>query len=109
MSKERNAYAQMVFFSLLDSVGIPRPIAEYKFHPVKGWRFDYAWPDQMIALEVEGGIWTNGRHSRGSGMKKDMEKYNAAAINGWRMLRVVPTELSSTNTIKMLQQILITY
>lgn len=99
--------ARIVFFSLLDSVSIPRPIPEYKFNPSRQWKFDYAFPEQMIAIEVEGGIFTGGRHSRGAGMKEDMEKYNAAAINGWRILRVIPTELSTIKTVKMLKQILI--
>lgn len=68
---------------------------EYRFHSVRRWRFDYAWPDLHIALEVEGGVWTAGRHTRGSGFVKDMEKYNEAAIAGWTVLRCTPKQLAT--------------
>lgn len=60
---------------------------ELKFHPERKWRFDYAFPDYMIALEVEGGTFSRGRHTRGAGYEKDIEKYNEATIMGWRVIR----------------------
>lgn len=60
---------------------------EYRFHPTRKWRFDAAIPERMIAVELEGGVWTNGRHSRGAGMIGDMEKYNEAAKLGWFVFR----------------------
>jgi hypothetical protein len=47
----------------------------------------------MVALEVEGGAWSGGRHTRGAGFLGDMEKYNAAAILGWCVLRCTPQQL----------------
>ena len=58
-------------------------VPEHKFHPERKWRFDFAAPPAMVALEIEGGVWTRGRHSRGAGMIADMHKYNAAASRGW--------------------------
>jgi very-short-patch-repair endonuclease len=63
------------------------PEREYRFHPNRRWRFDFAFPDEMLAVEIEGGIWTGGRHGRGAGFEKDCEKYNHAAIMGWTVLR----------------------
>jgi very-short-patch-repair endonuclease len=63
------------------------PIKEFKFHHERQWRFDFAFPLQKCAVEVEGGIWTNGRHTRGSGFIADMEKYNHAAAAGWYVFR----------------------
>jgi len=60
---------------------------EYRFHPVRRWRFDHANPEYKVAIEYEGGIWTNGRHTRGTGYKNDCDKYNAAQLLGWRVLR----------------------
>jgi len=60
---------------------------EYKFHPKRRWRFDFAFPLIKIAVEIEGGVWSGGRHTRGAGFIKDMEKYNAAVLLGWRVLR----------------------
>lgn len=68
-------------------------VPEYKFHPTRKWRFDFAWPENKIAMEVEGGVWTGGRHTRGAGFLKDCEKYNAAASLGWRIFRFTPKQI----------------
>jgi hypothetical protein len=62
---------------------------QYRFHPKRKWTFDFAWPDKMVALEVEGAIWVRGRHTSGTGFTNDCEKYNTATIMGWRVIRVV--------------------
>ena len=68
---------------------------EYKFHPKRKWRFDFVVVpvSEKIAIEVEGGIWSQGRHVRGNGFMKDVEKYNAAATMGWCVLRYAPTQI----------------
>jgi very-short-patch-repair endonuclease len=68
-------------------------VPEYRFHPTRKWRFDFAWPENKRAMEVEGGVWTGGRHTRGSGFLKDCEKYNAAASLGWRVFRFTPIQV----------------
>jgi len=61
---------------------------EYKFCPTRNWRFDYRliipW---MVAVEIEGGIFSRGRHTRGAGYQKDLLKYNTAAALGWKVYR----------------------
>lgn len=94
------------FERLLRSVGLPAPVREHRFHPVRRWRFDYAWPEQRVALEVDGGVWTGGRHTRGAGFIKDMEKLNAAVVAGWRVVRVVPGKLCASSTVGMLESLL---
>jgi len=61
-------------------------VREYRFHPVRRWRFDFAF-EGKIAAEIEGGTYSRGRHTRGSGFIKDCEKYNTAAAMGWRVFR----------------------
>ena len=78
-------------------------VREYRFHPKRRWRFDYAIPAHKVALEVEGGVWTQGRHTRSKGFLKDMEKYNMAALMGWKLLRTTPDRLLTEGTLKMLQ------
>jgi hypothetical protein len=95
------------FERLLRSVGLPAPVREHRFHLVRRWRFDYAWPEQMVALEVEGGVWTGGRHTRGAGFLGDLEKYNAATVAGWRVVRVVPGKLCASATVGMLELLLV--
>lgn len=71
----------------------PDAVDEHRFHPTRRWRFDFAIPAKFIAIEIDGGIWTRGRHTRGAGMVADMEKLNAAAVLGWRVLRFTPQDL----------------
>lgn len=77
------------------AAGLPTPQTEYRFHGNRRWRFDFAWPEAHIALEVEGGQWISGRHNRGSGAIADMEKYNTAASMGWLVFRVDPKKVYS--------------
>ncbi len=63
-------------------------ITEHRFRKGRNWRFDYAWPGIKVALEVEGGVYTGGRHVRGQGYENDCRKYSEAAILGWRVIRV---------------------
>ena len=69
-------------------------VEEYQFHPTRKWRFDYAWPRYLVAVEKDGGVWSGGKHGRGSGIVKDHEKQNAAAVLGWRILRCTPQQLT---------------
>ena len=62
-------------------------VQEYRFHPERRWRFDWADPERKVAIEIEGGVWTRGRHVRPIGYERDAEKYNEAAIAGWIVLR----------------------
>lgn len=87
-------------------MGLPAPTPEYTFHPTRKWRYDYAWVDKRVCLEVEGGVWMAGRHSRGAGMLKDMEKYNAAACLGWRVLKVTPKALQTLTTFALVKEAL---
>lgn len=68
--------------------GLPEPVFEYAFATGRKWRFDYCWPEKMVALELDGGVHTQGRHTRGSGYANDCRKLNAATVQGWRVIRV---------------------
>ncbi len=93
------------FLAMLKQERIRLPETEYRFHPERKWRFDYAYPDKKIAIEQEGGVWIGGRHNRASGFLKDLEKYNAAAVLGWRILRYTPEKMT-TDAVDDLKKIL---
>lgn len=80
---------------LCRGAGLPIPVPEFRFHASRKWRLDWAWPHEKVALEIEGGLWVNGRHSRGSGAVADLEKYSEAAIAGWRVLYATPEEVKN--------------
>lgn len=84
-----------VFAAACQQCGLGVPIPEYKFDPERKWRFDYAWLANLVALEIEGGAWTRGRHTRGGGFIGDMEKYNRAAALGWRIVRCTPKQFEN--------------
>ena len=68
---------------------------EFKFHPSRKWRADFAIPSKRLLIEIEGGAWSGGRHTRGAGFVGDMEKYNAAAVLGYRVLRYQPKDCTA--------------
>lgn len=79
-------------------------VKEYKFHPERRWRFDFAIPKYKIAIEIDGGIWTYGRHNRSQGYIADMEKLNEAAALGWVVLKFTPQEQYKRTTFKLIKQ-----
>lgn len=93
-------------------------VKEYRFHPKRMWRFDYAIPVHKVAIEVEGATFKKttyrdkktgekvtvmgGRHGIGEGYLNDMEKYNTATVMGWKVLRVTPSKLINSATIDLI-------
>jgi very-short-patch-repair endonuclease len=73
---------------------------EYRFHPKRRWRFDFAWPGAMIAVECNGGTWGNGRHNNPTTIGNDYEKLNAAALLGWRVLQFTSDQIANARYIE---------
>lgn len=94
------------FDAVLIAADLPLPIGEHRFAPPRRWKFDYAWPAARIALEIEGGTWTEGRHVRGRGYEGDCEKYNEAALLGWCVLRVTSAMLRDGRALALLERAL---
>jgi very-short-patch-repair endonuclease len=78
---------------------IPPPAREHRFHPTRRWRFDFAWVEQRLAIEIEGGLWRGGRHQTATGYRADCEKYNAATLLGWRVLRLTDRDLANPRQV----------
>jgi very-short-patch-repair endonuclease len=66
---------------------------EYRFHPERKWRADFAHLPSRTLIEIEGGAWVAGRHNRASGFMKDAEKYLEATLMGWRVIRLTVAQL----------------
>jgi very-short-patch-repair endonuclease len=90
---------QLALF-MLEAEGLPAPITEHRFAAPRRWRFDFAWPAQHLALEIEGGSWVGGRHVRPAGFAKDCEKYAHAVLLGWRVIRVTSDQLKDGQAMR---------
>jgi very-short-patch-repair endonuclease len=77
------------------------PEREYTFAPPRRFRFDFCFLDKKLAIEIEGGVWSGGRHTRGSGYSKDIVKYNMATLLGWRVLRFTTEMVDSGEAINV--------
>jgi len=101
------------------AVGLPDPVREHVFHPVRRWRFDLAWVGELVACEVDGGgfmvrpcphcggpVRMGGRHSTGKGLREDCAKLSEAAGLGWRVLRVTPDQVKDGHAVAWLTRAL---
>jgi hypothetical protein len=85
---------------------LPPHVAELAFAKPRQWRFDFAWPELLLAVEVEGGTWSKdgkSRHTTGSGFAKDCEKYNSAALLGWKVLRFPSDQVRSGEAVALVK------
>lgn len=83
------------------------PVPEFKFHPVRKWRADFAFPAHMILIEIEGGVWMGkSRHTSGVGYSADCEKYSHAALLGYRVFRFTPAMVKSGEAVQMVMEAL---
>ena len=84
---------------------IPAGVMHFRFHPTRRLEFDFAWPEQKIAVELEGGIWTHGAHVRGVHYESDCEKYNEANLLGWKVYRFTSKMLEDGRADKQIFRI----
>ena len=104
-------------------IGVPEPVREYRFAALhlgvgkglrerlrasglRDWRFDLAWPDHRLAVEVEGGIWVGGRHNRGLGFETDLDKYHDAVRLRWTVYRCGSRLIDSGRAAELIRTLL---
>jgi very-short-patch-repair endonuclease len=93
------------FLMLWKHVKGPDLEREYRFHHERRWRSDFAQVEARVLIEIEGGIWVNGRHNRAAGFNADLEKYLAAGLAGWRVFRFGPDQITLENVERMAEQV----
>lgn len=106
LNGRKRSSLEAAVLSLIRRAGFPEPIQEFKFHPTRKWRFDFAWPDWFVACEAEGGIWRGGRHQTARGYTADCEKYSEAAILGWTVVRVTSLTLKENKVSSIIRRAL---
>jgi len=85
------------FMKLWDVLNGPPLEREYKFAPNRRWRADFVQQEARILIEIEGGVWNSGRHLTAKGFLNDAEKYLAATLQGWTVLRLTVGQLNTEN------------
>ena len=78
----------------------------HDFHHGRKWAFDFAWPALKLAAECEGGTYSGGRHTTGAGFEKDAEKYAAATVQGWVVLRLTQKQITSGAALESLAAVI---
>lgn len=102
-----SSYSPVIVRAYFRDHHLPEPCFEYQFHPVRKWRFDLAWPQFKVAIEVQGGLWMQGRHVQPAALEKEYEKLNIAAALGWRPLYILPDNLCRASTVVLLKAMLL--
>jgi hypothetical protein len=86
---------------------LPQPEREYRFAKPRRWRWDFCWPDKLVAVEVQGGVWmVKGRHTTGRGATSDAEKFSTAAVLGWRIILATAEHVDSGQAVAWIEQAL---
>lgn len=89
--------------AVLENVGLPAK-REFYFWPGRRFHFDLAYPEVKLAVEIEGGTWSRGRHVRPQGFERDCVKYNGAALQGWTVLRFTTGMVIDGRALETIQQ-----
>lgn len=97
---------EATFYQQVRAVGLPEPEKEFRFHHIRKFRFDFAWVDFKVAVEVDGGTWSGGRHVKGTGFHNDCIKMNLAAVEGWLVLRGDNKMVKSGELLKSLEAVM---
>jgi very-short-patch-repair endonuclease len=90
----------------LRAAGLPMPEREYRIIPGRRFRADFAWPERRLMAEIEGGVFSRGRHTRPIGYTQDCEKYTLAALEGWKVLRFTSGHVESGWALEKTEQAL---
>ena len=89
------------FLMLWKHVKGPNLEREYRFHHERRWKADFAQMEARVLIEIEGGIWVNGRHNRAAGFNADLEKYLEAGLLSWRVFRFGPDQITLENVQRL--------
>ena len=90
----------------IKALGLPEPIREYQAIKGRKFRFDFAWLEHRLLVEVNGGTYTKGAHSTGQGIARDYEKANLATLDGWRVLMFDVKSVKSGEAVEVIRQAL---
>lgn len=102
--KREKSIGEEMMAQHLDVYKIPYE-REVMFYPLRRWRFDFVLSGTKIAIEVEGGIFSGGAHTRGKHFEEDAIKYNTAAIENFKVLRFSTGQVTRGEAIAFIKRI----
>ena len=94
-ANERSKYLHKLMLAQLKEIVPETHELEYRFHPERRWRFDIAYPAIKVAIEIHGGVYAQGRHTRGKGFTNDREKMNEAHGLGWKVFEFTTQDVEN--------------
>lgn len=97
---------EMILANRAERAGLPPMLAQFRFCPTRRWRADFAYPEAMLLIEVDGGTWSGGRHVRSKGFENDCEKTSTAAALGYRVIRLTRGMIESGQAVTLIRQAL---
>lgn len=103
--KKKHESAVPLLLMQINALKLPAPVTEWRFHPTRMWRLDVAWPDYRVGVEVQGGGFVQGAHSRGPGMENDAEKNAEAILRGWRVFTATPRQIKKGQVAAWLERV----
>ena len=100
----RDLSLELRFMAQIKAAGLERGCwRQYRAVPDRGYAWDFAWPDERLLLEIQGGTWIQGAHSRGTGIRRDCEKLCAATLAGWRVMAIDTTMVRDGTGLKLIE------
>lgn len=88
---------------------LPEPVCEFRFHETRRWRFDYAFPAEMIAIEYQGLNWKgkgsgNSGHQSVDGLRRDCEKFTEASLSGWTLILITAETVNNGQAVEWVRR-----
>lgn len=100
-----NALEEM-FALQCEQAGFPAPLREYAAVPGRRFRWDFAWPDQRVLVEINGGTYAHMGHSTGTGIARDYEKSNLAVLAGWKAFAFDRRMVEAGTALELISRVL---
>ncbi len=83
------------------AAALPVPVREFKHVHGRRFRLDFAWPDRMIGVEVQGMV-----HRIKKRFEADIEKRALGLLAGWRIMEVSGASIRSGQAVKWIGEML---
>ena len=106
MNRVKREHLELTYYQQIKQAGLPLPKRQFKAIPGRDFAFDFAWPECMICVEINGSIWQKGKHNTGVGLRRDYEKANLANLASWCILVFTAEDLKDGTALEQTREAL---